>query len=178
MSPIADRYLRQSVKGPIVADVLRPTDAIRKGHKGMGFLLNQSARAMNAEIDSSLRHHGLRHLGLVLIRNVLRETAVFPDGVPAAHLATKLILTPYQVAEEASVLARDGWMRVRVDGPDMLLSCTHKAENAKPLLDDTNRWTFEQALNGFSREEIEVFSEMLRRVIRNFDAYDGLSNGE
>jgi hypothetical protein len=133
---------------------------------------------MNAEYETSLRHYGLRHLGLVLIRNVVRETADFPGGVPSSHLSRKLILTPYAIAEEASLLARDGWMNVRVDGPEMLLTCTRKAENAMPVLDDTNRWTFEQALNGFSRDEIEVFSEMLRRVIRNFDAYDGLSEGE
>lgn len=161
-----------------MADVLRPTGAIHTGPNGLGFLLNQSTRALNAEFDARLRNHNLRHLGMILIRNVMRDTAIYPDGVPTSHLAQKLVLTPYAIADEVSVLVRDAWMCARVDGKEMYLSVTHKAEAALPVLVDTNLWTFEQALNGFSREEIEVFSAMLRRVIRNFDAYDGAAEAE
>jgi DNA-binding transcriptional ArsR family regulator len=165
--PIADP------QGPHLADIVKGTDTVTNGHSGIGFLLNQATRALNGEFETALRHHGLRHLGLVIIRNTFREDAQFPDGVPVSHLSQKLIIAPIDLAEEVSALTQGGWITARVDGKEMYLSVTRKSENALPMLIDVCHWNFEHALNGFSREEVADFSEMLRRVIRNYHAYDG-----
>jgi DNA-binding MarR family transcriptional regulator len=161
-----------------LADIVKSADTIRSDHSGIGFLLNQATRALNGEFDTALRHHGLRHLGLVVIRNVFREGAQFPAGVPVSHLSQLLIITPYDLAEEVSALTQGGWIAARVDGKEMYLSATRKSENVLPMLIDVCHWNFEHALNGFSREEVDDFSEMLRRVIRNYHAYDGSTTRE
>jgi hypothetical protein len=158
----------------VAANDVGPKDPIKLGHRGIGFLLNQSARAISAQFDEELRLFDLDHAGLVLLRNTLRECNFSSENsIRVTELAVRLILPTQEITEEALRLQRDGWLEVRGEVPMVELAPTKKAIGVLPVLLDKTRWTSNRALNGFSAEEIETLTEMLRRVIRNFDAYAG-----
>jgi hypothetical protein len=142
-------------------------DPIRTGRLGIGFLLSFTARALSHEFDRALRPHGLDHFRLIIIRNVVRDYADQPGGVPVTSLAEKLVIPEATLREGARVLGSAGWLTVTEQRGSMLLAPTHKATSMLPVLLDAARWTHEQALNGFSNEEVVVLSSDLRRVMKN-----------
>lgn len=144
-------------------------DPIKLGRGGLVFLCNMSARALSRDLDAALAPHGLDHGCLVLLRNVVRDTRTSPEGVTISSLASKLILPVDVLSRRAEQLRATGWLEVDTSPQGMLLRPTHRTLANLSILTDATRWTVEKALNGFSRDEIEQLSAMLKRVLWNMD---------
>jgi len=144
--------------------------AVRADRGGVGFLLNQAARAVRAQLLEDLRHHDLTHTDFIIIRNVL---GAYQGGVGATttpQVSASLNIPQETLDESARRLERMGWLQVSVKGNQLELAPTQKAVGTIPVIADAARWTLERALNGFSREEIATLSDMLERIIRNAGA--------
>ena len=113
----------------------------------------------------------------MVLRHLLREIDSSPEGVTVSALSRKLLLEPQELTEASARLERDGWLKSTGFGPDAALKPTAKAFKVEPVLHAASRWMLEEALNGFSREEIEQLSALLKRVLRNMDAPLGSDEG-
>jgi DNA-binding MarR family transcriptional regulator len=152
-------------------------NSVKAGQSGVGFMLNQASRALNAEMAPVVANYGLDLSMYTVIRHLLREMAEMPDGVPPAVLSRKLNMPLVAVEDAASRLERDGWIERAAAEGGIVLCPTRKARAAEPVLVDASRWLLERTLNGFSREEIEQFTVFMRRVLDNLGAPQGEDEG-
>lgn len=148
-----------------------PPESIRADRSGVGFLLNQAARAVRARLAAELHVHGLDDADFILLRVVMfsREQARTQPAT-AEGVAAELNLPLAAVVDTAHKLGDRGWIGVSGAGTELSLSPTRKALSIVPGLVDTARWTLEESLNGFSREEIDQLSVLLQRIIKNVGA--------
>jgi DNA-binding MarR family transcriptional regulator len=153
------------------------TNPIKSGQEGIGFLVNQTARAFGQHITQEIRQFNLQLPGYVLLRHLLREINVASEGVTVLKLSTKVLLDPHDVAETAERLERDGWIKQEGYGEEARLKPTAKAFRVEPVLSASSHWMLEEALNGFSREEIGQLSSLLQRILHNLDAPVGTDEG-
>lgn len=145
-------------------------EAVRADRSGVGFLLNQAARSVRARLAEDLRHHDLSDTDFILLRAATAGAAAGSDGISPAQIATDLNMPVAEVASSADRLVRLGWLVRKRAADEVRLRPTQKAVTVVPGITATARWTLEQALNGFSREEIGLLQEMLERIIRNTGA--------
>ncbi len=153
------------------------SDPIKAGQEGVGFLVNQTTRAFAQRMSREIGQFNIQLPGYVVLRHLLREIDASPEGVSATDLGRKLILGPQEILDAAERLERDGWVRLSGAGSETLLRPTAKAFKVAPVLASASRWMLEEALNGFSRAEIEQLSALLRRVLSNLDAPLGPDEG-
>jgi DNA-binding MarR family transcriptional regulator len=150
---------------------------VRAGQEGVGFLISQASRALQARIAEKVSQYGLDMDRYTVLRHVVREISAYPDGVSVEGLSSKLNI-PASVIEGASVrLQSDGWLETSATGFELLMVPTHRALAQAPVLTDASRWMLEEALNGFSREEIEDLTALLNRVLRNLRGAIGEDEG-
>lgn len=145
----------------------RGEPAVRADRGGIGYLLNQAARGVRAQLAGQLREHGINDSEFIVLRNAAEHFERTQGGVPTSQIAEALHLSQIEVEESSARLARDGWVEIARVGNVIQVLPTHKAMTLMPVLADTARWSLEAALNGFSRDEIAALSEMLRRIIHN-----------
>jgi len=143
---------------------------VKVGQEGVGFLVNQAARSFQRHISNELRQFNITLPGYVVLRHLLRETDAAPCGVAVSDMACRLLLEPREVVDAAARLNRDGWLKMQGSGDSALLRPTAKAHKIEPVFAASSRWMLQQALNGFSRAEIEEFTSLLLRVLRNMDS--------
>jgi DNA-binding MarR family transcriptional regulator len=153
------------------------SDQLKAGQEGVGFLVNQTTRAFSWHISKEIRQFNIQLPGYVVLRHLLREIEASPNGVPVPDLAEKLLMDPALVLDAAERLERDGWLKMAGMGAHSTLKPTAKAYKIAPVLASASRWMLEEALNGFSRDEIDQLSSMLRRILRNLDAPLGKDEG-
>ncbi len=152
-------------------------DPIKAGQSGVGFLVNQTSRAFGKAMAKELRQFNIQLPGYVVLRHLTREAQASPDGVSVESLAEKLMLEPAEIEEASERLARDGWLKMTGAGPTARLKPTAKTHKIAPVLSAASRWMLEEALNGFSREEIDQLTALLRRVLTNLEAPLGEDEG-
>lgn len=143
---------------------------IRADRGGVGFLLNQAARAVRVKLVEDLRHHDLTDTDFIIIRNVLDGHEERSDVVKTSDISASLNIPRVALNQSARRLERLGWLEVTGSGDDLGLAPTQKTLTTVPVIADTARWALERALNGFSRDEIVALSDMLERIIRNSGA--------
>lgn len=155
-----------------MADKAGRTDdePIRADRSGVGFLLNQAARAVRARLADDLRHHDLDDTDFIVLRNVIGASEHGVQGLRASDVAQALNMPVADINQAAIRLDQRGWLETSQVGDSLQLTPTRKAHTVVPGIADTARWTLERALNGFSRDEIEQLQDMLTRIIRNAGA--------
>lgn len=147
------------------------------GYEGMplsqlGFLLNQSARALRSTMAQELRLYGIGEDQWIVLRNAYeREHSKRPPTVPQ-ELAAQLNMHIEDIVAAAESLARDGWLTLggATAEPQPAIMLTDKARRAMPGMVDVANWTMERALNGFTNEEVEQLTGFLERLRRNLGA--------
>jgi DNA-binding MarR family transcriptional regulator len=144
--------------------------AVRADKNGIGFLLNQAARGVRAQVASRLREHGISDNEFIVLRNAAELHERTGDPALTTDIAERLHLSISDVEEASAALERDGWVETTRAGGAYHVVPTHKGLALMPVLQDAARWSLETALNGFSREEIASLTEMLRRLVHNSDA--------
>jgi DNA-binding MarR family transcriptional regulator len=152
-------------------------DPIKSGQEGIGFLVNQTSRAFAQRMSKEIGQFNLELPGYVVLRHLLREIDASPDGVQVGDLAKKVLLDPRELTEASARLERDGWLKSAGFGVHALLKPTAKAYKVEPVLSAASRWMLHEALNGFSRDEIEDLTSLLKRILRNLDAPLGTDEG-
>jgi DNA-binding MarR family transcriptional regulator len=152
-------------------------DPIKSGQEGIGFLVNQTSRAFAQRMSKEIGQFNLELSGYVVLRHLLREINASPDGVSVGDLAKKVLLDARDITEASARLERDGWLKSAGFGAHALLKPTAKAYKVEPVLSAASRWMLHEALNGFSRDEIEELSSQLKRILRNLDAPLGSDEG-
>ena len=59
---------------------------VKAGQEGIGFLVNQTTRAFGREMSKTISNYGLNTDDYTALRHMVRETALWPDGVDAPGL--------------------------------------------------------------------------------------------
>ena len=141
--------------------------SVRADRGGIGFLLNQAARAVRARLSEELHVHGLGDADFILLRRVTADAQRDGSETNTNSVSMDLNMPLSAVVEAAERLRARGWLDVTGDGSDLNLRPTRRTQTVVPGLVDTARWTLEEALNGFSHDEIAALSGMLERIITN-----------
>jgi DNA-binding MarR family transcriptional regulator len=150
---------------------------LKAGQEGIAFLVNQTSRGFKVRLSETISQYGLDTEQYTVLRHVLREISASPGGVPVSELSANLNV-PVPIIEAASrKLERDGWLDTKVVGPGLLLLPTRRATAQATVLADASLWMLEGALNGFSHDEIDQLSELLKRIVRNLDVPLGEDEG-
>jgi DNA-binding MarR family transcriptional regulator len=122
---------------------------------------------MSASFDNALHMHDLDHTRLIILRNVIRDTDADPSGVSVRTLSERLFFSRELLEDRCKALEHAGLIEISSAADDWVLRPTAKGRKLLPVLIDAARWTHEQALNGFSNEEVRELSDALRRVMAN-----------
>lgn len=142
-------------------------DPVRADRGGVGYLLNQAARGVRANLAAELRKHGLDDGDFIVLRNVVYAWERTGEGILATQMVESLNIPLPRVKAAADKLCRDGWLDLTDERGAVHLAPTQKATKAMPGFQDTARWTLEHSLNGFSRDEIAELSAYLERIVHN-----------
>lgn len=135
----------------------------------LGFLTNKVGRLLRARMREQLRSQGFDDMDYIVLRGALQywDRNNVPTTVPV--LAEELVLPYEEVSRAAARLIRDNWFVVRATGKPEALEPSAKAVKLAPVLQDSAHWTVEAAMNGFSADEVEALTDMLRRMLRNLE---------
>ena len=153
------------------------TEPIKAGQLGVGFLVNQTARALGNRMGKDASQYNLSVDGYTFLRHLLRETGESLESVSVSTLSETLLIPVPRLIETGAVLQRDGWVTVEGEGKRTSYLPTPGARKLTPALAASSRWLLEEALNGFSREEIDALSTALTRVLNNLGAPLGEDEG-
>jgi len=141
------------------------SDAVRTDTSGVGYLVNQTARALRSNLARELRHHGLDDSDFIVLQSVMRAAQVMMP-LTANELAEQNNVPLEEVTASVAKLVRDGWIETGSEHGAHLVP-TAKTKRVIPGLRDNAKWMLERALNGFSRKEIQEPSALLTRMLEN-----------
>lgn len=142
------------------------TGPVRSDRDGVGYLLNQTARASRKVLAEELKHHGLNDTDFILLQNVSAAHAA-ESTVQLVELAERNNVDVEQVRSSAERLVRDGWLLSDGEPANPVLQPTEKALRAMTAFRDSARWMLERGLNGFSGNEIDQLASLLKRMLGN-----------
>lgn len=142
------------------------TGPVRSDRDGVGYLLNQAARASRQVLAEELKHHGLNDTDFIVLQNV--SAAHEADStVRLVEIAERNYCEVESLRISAEHLVRDGWLLSDGESGNPVLRPTDKTSRTMPAFRDSARWMLERGLNGFSGEEVDQLAGLLKRLLRN-----------
>ena len=141
------------------------SDAVRVDTSGVGYLVNQTARALRSSLAKELRHHGLDDSDFIVLQNIAGAAQILMP-LTASELAEQNNVPVEEVSASVAKLVRDGWIESGSEHGAHLVP-TAKTKRVISGLRDSAKWMLERALNGFSRKEIQELSALLTRMLEN-----------
>jgi DNA-binding MarR family transcriptional regulator len=153
------------------------TEPIKAGQEGVGFLVNQTSRAFQQRLAKDISQYSLSIEGYTFMRHLLRELESSPSGVSVSSLSEKLMIPVPRLNETGAILRRDGWVTTVGEGSRARYLPTPGAAKLGLVMASSSRWMLEEALNGFSRDEIDALSLALKRILKNLGAPLGEDEG-
>lgn len=142
------------------------TGPIKSDRDGVGYLLNQTARASRQVLAEELKHHGLNDTDFILLQNVSAAHASDSDA-RLVEIAQRNNCDIESLRASSERLVRDGWLLSDGEPANPTLKATEKTLRTMPAFRDSARWMLERALNGFSGEEIDQLAALLKRMLNN-----------
>lgn len=136
-----------------------------------GYLLNKAARFMKWELSKRLEQHEVTASQWSVLKDLhLHEKDENAQSCTAAAIADRLNIDRPTMSGIISRLNKNGWIETAVNPEDkrsQLVKLTDKSRDILSVLEELSNEIVEQALRGFSQEEVEMFKSFLKRIINN-----------
>ena len=139
-------------------------------YKRLGYLINKASKTARWELSNKLENVGLTASQYAVIKDVEICEAMHMNATPA-EIAKRLNSDRPTVSGILERLVKLGWV-YRVMRPEdkrsHFIKLTEKAMDNLHILEDLSDRTMDEALRGFSEEELNNLTEYLSRIIGNF----------
>ncbi|WP_193161823.1 MarR family winged helix-turn-helix transcriptional regulator [Microbulbifer hainanensis] len=131
----------------------------------MSFELHSVARLLRRNFDRRAKEHGLSRSRWQVLWHLAKE-----EGLKQAELAERMDVAPISLARQVDNLQQEGLVERRPDPGDrrcFRIYLTGEAEPALEVLRDLAQQTRNQALVGFSVDDVNQLRDLLGRLRDN-----------
>jgi DNA-binding MarR family transcriptional regulator len=140
---------------------------------GLGHLIGYAARLLWRTLAERLEGLGLDADSYIVLVNVAISQERSGRGPLVSEMAGQLALDHGAFERAIEHLRQARLITVAREPSSERIALTPKAVSLMPVLQNEARWVLENALSGFTYEEIDGFGDHLRRVIANLGGRAG-----
>jgi MarR family transcriptional regulator for hemolysin len=134
-------------------------------NQSLGFVLHDTARLLRWNFERRVQGIGLSRAKWSVLAHLKRR-----DGIQQSELAALLEVKPITLGRMIDRLEEDGWVKRKEDAKDRRAKCVFLTKKVTPILEQMyalGKETREEALKGISKQEQQVFMDLLLRMRAN-----------